>query len=349
MKQGRATYVFPGANTAQGYHSFFEEGLKGMEQIFILKGGPGCGKSTLMRQIGELMQEKGHDVELWQCSSDVDSLDGVLIPDLKAAIVDGTPPHVVEPKYPGAVEELVDLGVCWNGAELRRQKRTITELGAQIKEQYEQCWAELTRAADILEERRSRSAEKSEDNTEAGSAALLDQVFGQQEPLCRHMFASSVTPRGWVSFLEPLSRRAKRRFILVGPFGGGKERLLAEAAKEAGKRRVYAELYHHPLAPNELQLVWLPELETALMAVEEAPPAQEGDVILDCGRTDDEEQARAERCRIRELTDAGGRHIAAAKALHDDLEACYIQAMDYRGVDEIKARLLGRLLALEQS
>ena len=93
MRQGKATYVFPGSNTSAGFLSFYREGLKAIDNVFILKGGPGCGKSTLMRKIGLNMLERGYDVEFWQCSSDNDSLDGVVIPDISAAIIDGTPPH----------------------------------------------------------------------------------------------------------------------------------------------------------------------------------------------------------------------------------------------------------------
>ncbi len=45
---------------------------------------------------------------------DPDSLDGVVLPRLKAALVDGTAPHVIEPKYPGVVEQYVNLGVCYD-------------------------------------------------------------------------------------------------------------------------------------------------------------------------------------------------------------------------------------------
>lgn len=341
MKQGKAAYIFPGANTAQGYRSFFREGLNGLDQIFILKGGPGCGKSTLIRGVGQLMQEKGYDVEFWQCSSDVDSLDGVLIPELKAAIIDGTPPHTVEPLYPGAVEELVDLGACWNSAELRRQKADIVALNQQISGKYALCREALAQAAELLARSRENLAP-----SEEWSSDLLERIFGLKEQNSRHLFASSVTPRGWVSFLEPLSQRAKRRFILTGPFGGGKERLLNAVALEAQQRHLYAEIYHHPLAVEELQMILLPALETAVIGVEEAPPEREGDVVINCGRTADEARAAEERRRIRELTDEGGQCIAEAKALHDRLEECYSKAMDYQRVDEMKAGLLTRLLAL---
>ena len=185
-------------------------------------------------------------------------------------------------------------------------------------------------------------------DTDAGNADIAGLVFGSKSKSCRHLFASSVTPRGWISFVEPLSRRARRRVILTGPFGGGKENLIKDVAAEAEQRHIYAELYHHPLAPEELQLIWLPALETAVIAAEEAPPRREGDVVIACGRTADVALAEAERERISELAAEGGRHIAEAKALHDKLEDCYRRAMDYELVDEIKAGLLTRLLARAQ-
>jgi polynucleotide 5'-kinase involved in rRNA processing len=93
MRQGKSRYLFPGSNTPEGFYSFYEEGLKGLDKVFILKGGPGVGKSTLMRKIGQTMLERGYDLDFWQCSSDCDSIDGVIIPALSLAVIDGTAPH----------------------------------------------------------------------------------------------------------------------------------------------------------------------------------------------------------------------------------------------------------------
>ena len=84
-----------GANSPGGFHSLYDELLRPEEarSIYILKGGPGCGKSSLMRRVGAAMEEHGLDVEYIVCSGDPDSLDAVVIPALKTALVDGTSPH----------------------------------------------------------------------------------------------------------------------------------------------------------------------------------------------------------------------------------------------------------------
>ncbi|WP_430871687.1 hypothetical protein, partial [Escherichia coli] len=110
---GKILNFFAGGNTARGFYSLYDSSLQGLSRLFILKGGPGTGKSSLMKKIGNEWREKGYDVQFLHCSSDNKSIDGVLIPKLNAGIVDGTAPHVIEPKAPGAVEEYVNLGEAW--------------------------------------------------------------------------------------------------------------------------------------------------------------------------------------------------------------------------------------------
>ncbi len=96
---GKIIHYFAGGNTARGYYSLFESNIADLDRIFILKGGPGTGKSTLMKEIGVHWLGKGYNVEYLHCSSDPDSIDALIFPTLKVGIVDGTAPHVIEPKY----------------------------------------------------------------------------------------------------------------------------------------------------------------------------------------------------------------------------------------------------------
>ena len=81
-----------------------------LEKVYIIKGGPGTGKSHLIKSLAAAAKEKNYDIEYFHCSADVNSLDGIIINDIKTAIIDGTAPHVTDPKYPGAVDIIVNVG-----------------------------------------------------------------------------------------------------------------------------------------------------------------------------------------------------------------------------------------------
>ena len=93
--------------------------------MIILKGGPGVGKSTFMRRIGAAFAERGHAVEYLICSSDPHSLDGVVARKAGFAIIDGTAPHIVDPRLPGAADSLVNLGAFLDETTLSKRKDTI--------------------------------------------------------------------------------------------------------------------------------------------------------------------------------------------------------------------------------
>lgn len=92
---GKPLHFFLGTNTPQGFVSRFDQladPLDGWRE-FVIKGGPGTGKSTLMKRIAAEAGTRCKRVELIHCSSDVDSLDGVILHDIKTSIADGTSPH----------------------------------------------------------------------------------------------------------------------------------------------------------------------------------------------------------------------------------------------------------------
>ena len=106
----KPVYFFLGANSEEGFFSLYDQLLGGrLDDLMILKGGPGCGKSTFMRRMGAAMERAGERIVYINCSGDPDSLDGAIFLDRNAAIVDGTSPHVLEPTYAVASERYVDL------------------------------------------------------------------------------------------------------------------------------------------------------------------------------------------------------------------------------------------------
>ena len=74
------------------------------------------------------------------CSGDPASLDGVVIPRLRTALVDGTAPHVVEPKYPGVAEQYVNLGACYDRAGLQGVREEIQGAMTGYREHYQRAY-----------------------------------------------------------------------------------------------------------------------------------------------------------------------------------------------------------------
>ncbi len=91
-----ATHFFLGANSGLGFQNLFGRfcAPENHYDLLVLKGGPGVGKSTMMRRLGKAMEARGEQVEYLYCSGDPGSLDGVSIPRIRCAVVDGTAPHV---------------------------------------------------------------------------------------------------------------------------------------------------------------------------------------------------------------------------------------------------------------
>ena len=86
--------IFPGGNTANGFFSLHNNIIsEKRNMLYIFKGMPGGGKSSLMRDIGERMYNEGYDIEYHHCPSDPKSVDAIVIDELKICLLDGTPPH----------------------------------------------------------------------------------------------------------------------------------------------------------------------------------------------------------------------------------------------------------------
>ncbi|WP_160724489.1 PRK06851 family protein [Bacillus sp. USDA818B3_A] len=352
---GKIKNYYAGGNTARGFHSLYDSNLQGLERLFILKGGPGTGKSSLMKKIGQEWLEKGYDIELLHCSSDNQSIDGVIIPALKVGLVDGTAPHVIEPKAPGAVEEYINLGEAWNSKTLNIQKAVIQKLTNQISQSFQKAYATFKEALEIHDDW-EKIYINSMDFIKADQLTikLVDSFFGKiklnKTPDVRHRYLGAATPNGAVDFVPNLTEDIQKRYFIKGRPGSGKSTMLKKIAAAAEERGIDVEIYHCGFDPHSLDMVICRELGIAIFdstAPHEYFPSRDGDEIIDMYEiliepgTDelfaDFIKNIAERYKNK-MTEATS-YLAKAKSLHDELEEIYVAAMDFSVVEKIHERI----------
>ena len=154
--------VFAARNGFDGFKSIFDEVLKRdtLDRLFILKGGPGTGKSSIMKAVIKYANHTGIYATEILCSSDPNSLDGVILMDgdRRVAIVDGTAPHVLDPKYPGAFDEIINLGDSFNLDHLRKYGEKIKDLTRHKSHHYKEAYAYLNLAGSVHARMREKCA-----------------------------------------------------------------------------------------------------------------------------------------------------------------------------------------------
>lgn len=348
---GKQKHYFACGNTAKGFQNFFESNLDDLQKVYILKGGPGTGKSTLMKKIGKKYLKKGYDVEFIHCSSDPDSLDGVIIRSLSFGIVDGTAPHVIEPKAPGAIEEYVNLGVAWDTHLLARATRNILDLKEEIAECYQNAYQMFQKALEIHDEWEKVYIQNMDFNkAEELGDFLMDELFHKVEPRKKgktyHRFFGGSTPYGAMDYVENITDGLDRRYYIKGRPGSGKSTMLKKILRKAEEFGITTEVYHCGFDPNSLDMLLFPDLSLCIFdstAPHEYYPLEEHDIIIDmyeeCIEPDTDEK-NAElieniKKRYKAMVEEGTTYLSKAKALHDELEQYYVRATDYEVVDSI--------------
>ena len=330
----RGIQFFLGANSASGFSSLYDQWVDQakMQAFYTIKGGAGCGKSTLMRRVADDMEEAGYSVEYIRCSGDPDSLDGVYFPEKGAALMDGTSPHVMDPAYTGATGHYVDLGAGYDRTALFAMREEIVA----ATQAYRACYPEAYRCIrGAVESRRRGSTPLHTEETLAKAEKRASGILARELKTTRTQpgkriprFLGGPTCLGRVLLEDTVSALCERGYEIRDDCALSGFLLHAlEREFLAGGYDVIACLC--PEQPNRLEHLLIPEKSLAFVT---GPMQKKQDFRTIRTESLVEQSAWQEgRSFLRlsnrvaeELMAEGMSHLARAKACHDVLEGSII-------------------------
>lgn len=349
---------FLGANTPFGFHSLYNELYDPADgwHAYILKGGPGTGKSTFMKHIAQRCDEAGIAYEVIRCASDPASLDALRIPCAKICVADGTAPHVIDPQYPGAVETVLDLSRFWDGKALRSRREDILRLTNENSAQHKKCVRFLQAAESLSRDvRRLALSCVDTDKVERYASRLASRKFGTPRGTVGmefKRFLSAVTPDGIFVHHNTLDTLCDETLIVDDPYGAVSGALLGCLRRYAlgtGLDVISCPcVLHADCGPQHLIV---PELRLAILT-DNCYHHFEGTSTVHASRFTDSSLLKTHRSRIsfsrrteRELLEEAAHASRSALAIHNELEEIYKSAMDFGAVAALAAQTAEEILA----
>ena len=335
---------FAAANSGEGFVSYFGEVFReqDFEHIYIIKGGPGTGKSYFMRQVAKAAERQGEKVVYWYCSSDPDSLDGITV-GKRFAMVDGTSPHDVSCKTPGAVENIVDLGVFWSVPSLSKMRREIEALNSEKSGAYGLSYRFLSAYSQLSDAAQDTVApfvnvKKLEDEAHRLLADLSDgDGYEISTALC-----DSVGMKGRVRF--DTYERFAQRTVKITDFFETAHILLSAVACEARRRNMKIRVSYNPIQPKRIDALCV-EGKLALCISDEVSAINMKDFVKS-------EFNESEAARILDLRSVIFSEAVSAldrvRQVHFKIEEIYQSAMNFAQKEDFTQKFIERVIKIPE-
>ncbi len=358
------TQFFLGANTPQGFHSLYGQLLPSQQAkaIYIIKGGAGCGKSTLMRQIAAEATARGYGTEEILCSGDPDSLDGLLLPELSIAIADGTAPHVIEPNYAGLKEHYVNLGDCYDSQGLQSVSEQLISCMNQYKEACTHTAPCLAAAgelretisnilftpklADRLQKRANGIVNREIKHRDWKQDQKQDGKKEKSTGKLKQRFLSANTCQGRLALFHTATNHCEKVYQLWDNYGIA-HGLLLPLMNAAVQRGYDVIACPNPMNPKHLEHLIIPELSLCFLS--SSPNlALSGEhyrkirleTMVDSGLLkQNRSRLRTYRKMYHSLLEEVVNVLEENKKIHDELEAIYHPFVDFQKLSVLTARL----------
>ena len=344
MENTKISY-FAAANTYCGFVSYFDKTFPSekFDRIFVLKGGPGTGKSSLMRRLSAKLSGDDFVIQEILCSSDPKSLDGVIAEknNKRFAIIDGTSPHERDAIIPGAIDEIINLGNNWDERWLTGSKEQIVSVTREKKNAYQTAYNYLRLAGEndaIISKTYKSNFDKHRAKVKAEN--ILSDYLNFESGREQTMLYSSFGRFG--DYETEVSDALYKSKIHVT---GEANLFLSECLNLLRCYDVDVTVFPSAKDPQKLDAILLNSSRLLIMSSDRGGINANDYISVS---TTDTERIRVASEMHRELILEAKRWFNIAAQLHFSLEEIYSKAMDFTKNDEIMEEIYQKILNISE-
>lgn len=347
---------FLGSSGKNGFFSCFSQMTPKIDgqYTYVIKGGPGTGKSSLMKKISKELEEKDINCERICCSSDPNSLDGVIFPSLRVAICDGTAPHTLDPVYPGVAGEIINLGDFWNKEILLKNKEKIIELTDKNKACHQRSRRFIESAFSIFGDGEKICSEiLDKERARRYASRVANRYFKKpcgKIGLEKIRLLDAITPKGYCFLKETVEELCDKTIVFEDDFGVASAKIIEEI-------KAYAlgcgfSVISSPSISNEKNTrhIIIKELSLGFFTADklcelDLIPTKKVSLRRFYSPEYSNHRARLafSRKAAKELLEEAVCALKIAKNIHDELESLYVEAMDFEKVEQTGKILIEKI------
>jgi hypothetical protein len=261
---------------------------------------------------------------------------------------------VVDPKNPGAVDEILNFGDFWNVEGFAVERETILNFNKEVKFLFNSSYHYLMSAKEMLDDVEI-AVEEAVDKAKFSKlvlglkAELTDNLevidkAGKE----RHLFDSAITPDGLKDYIDTLIKDKDKCYFFEGLHAKGVSEILSVLAKEYLLKGYNVEHYHQPLNPERIQTVLVEELGIAFTAnnkmKEKAYRIVDLDEVIIPEKLESKKEMMSKDTEMKNMMlEEAYKRVYMAKKKHDDMEKSYVPQMDFAAVTECKKLIIERI------
>lgn len=333
-------HYFASANTGIGFVNKFNNILASDRQgfMYIIKGGPGTGKNTILKKIAKVFESYSDDVEYFHCSTDANSLDGVKCNKSNIAVIDGTSPHATDCILANVKDKIINVGdfisddilkfsdILENENQLKKQSYTLAY--GYLKSIYQLDVIKTELESNITDKNASAVAYNIFNNLDKQNIILGNK---------RELFISAFNNFKEVNFITDNSYT---NIISLNENKSSGTRILEIVNSLLSNKCIQFTTFLDLINPNKIMAIEIPSINTLICLDNKISSSC---FALDPPKDNNKQELSTLNNIISTIQNQAYTNFDKAKSHHMNLEKYYVKAMDFNAVTTLTEKLIAEI------